>query len=76
MMIWDPEMIMPSNDLFESQEPPAEVSVVQTHSKGPPVLKEIIVTQTSKNNTTFDHPKRPFSPSKGPIRIQTQELPK
>jgi hypothetical protein len=47
-----------------------------THSKGPPVSKEIVVTQTSKNNTTLDHPKKPFSPSKGPIRIQTRELPK
>jgi hypothetical protein len=29
MLIWDPDLIMPSDDLFESQEPPAEVSVVQ-----------------------------------------------
>jgi hypothetical protein len=28
MLIWDPDLIMPSNDLFESQEQPAEVSMV------------------------------------------------
>jgi hypothetical protein len=27
MFIWDPELIMPFNDLFESQETPIEVSV-------------------------------------------------
>jgi hypothetical protein len=30
MLIWDPDLIMPSDDLFEVQEPPAEVLVVQT----------------------------------------------
>jgi hypothetical protein len=47
MLIWDPDLIMPSDDLFESQEPPAEVSVVQTRSKGPPISKDPITTQTS-----------------------------
>jgi hypothetical protein len=30
MLIWDPDLAMPSHDLFEVQEPPAEVLVVQT----------------------------------------------
>jgi len=30
MLIWDPDLGMPSDDLFEVQEPPAEVLVVQT----------------------------------------------
>jgi hypothetical protein len=76
MLIWDPDLIMPSDDLFESQEPPVEVSVVQTCSKGPPVSKDITATQTSRNKTTPDHPKAPFSPSKKPISIHTRESPK
>jgi hypothetical protein len=46
MLIWDPDLIMPSDDLFQVQEPPAEVSVVQTRSKGPPVSKDPTTTQT------------------------------
>jgi hypothetical protein len=30
MLIWDPDLPMPSDDLFEVQEPPTEVLVVQT----------------------------------------------
>jgi hypothetical protein len=30
MLIWDPDLIMPSDDLFQVQEPPIEVSVLQT----------------------------------------------
>jgi hypothetical protein len=30
MLIWDPDLIMPSDDLFESQESPVEVLVVKT----------------------------------------------
>ena len=30
MLIWDPDLPMPSNDLCEVQEPPPEVLVVQT----------------------------------------------
>ena len=32
MLIWDPDLIMPCNDLFESQGQPVEVSVIQTCS--------------------------------------------
>jgi hypothetical protein len=34
MLIWDPDLPMPSDDLFEVQEPPTEVLVVQTHEVG------------------------------------------
>ena len=34
MLIWDPDLPMPFDDLFEDQEPPAEVLVVQTRSRG------------------------------------------
>jgi hypothetical protein len=44
-VIWDPDMIMPSDDLFESQEQPTEVSVIQTHSKGQPGSKDTDATQ-------------------------------
>jgi hypothetical protein len=30
MLIWDPDLPMPSDDLFEVQEPPAEVLAVKT----------------------------------------------
>jgi hypothetical protein len=30
MLIWDPDLAMPSDDLFEVQEPPTEVLVVKT----------------------------------------------
>jgi hypothetical protein len=29
MLLWDPELLMPSDDIFEVQEPFAEVLVVQ-----------------------------------------------
>jgi ribonuclease HI len=76
MLIWDPNLIMPSDNLFESQEPPVEVSVVQTRSKGPPVSKDITATQTLRDKTSPDHPKTPFSPSRKPISIHTRESPK
>jgi hypothetical protein len=76
MLIWDPDLIMTSDDLFESQEPPAKVSIVQTCSKVPPVSKYPITTQTSGERSTPDHPKAPFSPRKNPISIHTRESPK
>jgi hypothetical protein len=30
MLIWDPDLPMPSNDLFEVQEPPTEVLILKT----------------------------------------------
>jgi hypothetical protein len=34
MLLWDPDSSMPSDDLFEVQEPPVEVLVVKTRSRG------------------------------------------
>jgi hypothetical protein len=76
MMIWDPDLIMPSNDLFQVQEPPIEILVVQTRSKGPPIPKDPTTTQASWERSTPDHPKAPFSPCKNPISIHTRESPK
>jgi hypothetical protein len=76
MLIWDLDLIMPSDDLFESQEPPTEVLVVQTRSKGQFVSNELTTTQTSRGISSLDHPKSPFSPRKNPISIHTQEFPK
>jgi hypothetical protein len=72
MLIWDPNLIMPSEE-FKFKEPPTEVSVVQTRSKGPPVSKYPTTTQTSGERSTPNHTKEPFSPRKNPISIQTQE---
>jgi hypothetical protein len=76
MLIWDLDLIMPSDDLFESQEPPIEVLVVQTRSKGQPFSNDLNTTQTLGGRSTPDHQKALFSPHKNPIRIHTRESPK
>jgi hypothetical protein len=76
MLIWDPDLIMPSDDLFESQEQPMEVSVIQTCSKGLPGSKDTDATQASKSKLTPDRPKTSFALGKKPISIHTQESPK
>jgi hypothetical protein len=57
MLIWDPDLIMPSDDLFESREQPVEVSVIQTRSKGHPGSKDTDATQASQSKLNPDHPK-------------------
>ena len=76
MLILDHDLIMPSDDLFQVQEPPTELSVVQTRSKGPHVSKDPTTTQMSGERSTPDQMKAPFSPHKNPISIHTQESPK
>jgi hypothetical protein len=76
MLIWDPDLIMPSDDLFESREQPVEVLVIQTRSKGLPSSKDTDTTQASKSKITPDHPKTSFALGKNPIHIHTQESPK
>jgi hypothetical protein len=63
MLIWDPDLIIPSDDLFESQEPPTEVSMVQMRSKGKPGSKDLTTTPTSGGRSTLDHQKASFSPT-------------
>jgi len=76
MLIWDLDLIMPSDDLFQVQEPPAEILVVQTRSKGPPISKDPTTTQMSRERSTLDHPKEPFALHKNLISIHMQESPK
>jgi hypothetical protein len=76
MLIWDPDLIMPSDDLFESRDQPVEVSVIQTRSKGPPGSKDTDATRASQSKLNPDHPKTSFALGKNPISIHTQESPK
>ena len=76
MLIWDPDLQMPFDDLFEVQEPPAEVLVVKTWSRGQPVSNDLTTAQTLGGKPIPDHPKSPFVPQRNPINIHTRELPK
>jgi hypothetical protein len=76
MLIWDLDLPMPSDDLFEVQEPPVEVLAVQTRSRGQPVSNDLTTTPISGGRPAPDHLKAPFSPLKNPINIHTQESPK
>jgi hypothetical protein len=76
MLICDNDLHMPSNDLFEVQEPPTEVLVVQTRSRGQPISSDLTTTQNSGGRKSPDHPKAPFSPRRNPINIHTRESPK
>jgi len=76
MLIWDPNMIASSDDLFKPQEPPGEISAVHTRSKGQPDPKDIDATRVSQSKLTPDHPRTPFAPGKNPISIHTYDSPK
>jgi hypothetical protein len=71
MQIWDPDLPMPFDDLFEVQAPPSEVLVVQTQSRGQLVLNNLTTTQTLGGRPAPDHPKAPFIPQIIPINIHT-----
>jgi hypothetical protein len=71
MLIWDPNLDMPFDDLFKVQEPLVEVLAIQTRSGGQPVSNDLVVTQTSGGISTLDHLKTYFSPRKNPIKIHT-----
>jgi hypothetical protein len=73
MLIWDPDMPITSKDLFEVQEPPAEVLVVQTRSRGQPISNDLTTAQTSEGKPAPNHPKGPFVPRRNPINIHTRE---
>jgi hypothetical protein len=76
MLIWDPDLPMPSKDLFNIQEPPAEVLVVQKRIRGQPVSNDLTAAQNSGGNPTSNHPKAPFVSRRNPINIHTRESPK
>ena len=61
MMIWNPDLPMPSDDLFEVEEPPIEVLAVQTQSRGQPVSNDLTMTQILGWRPSPDHPKEHFS---------------
>ena len=76
MLIWDPDMITSSSDLFESREQPTKVSIVQMHSKGQPGSKNTDTTQAPQSKLNLNRSKIPFSLSQNPIIIHTKEFPK
>jgi hypothetical protein len=71
MLIWHPDLPMPFDDLFEVQEPPPEVLVVQTRSRGQRASNDLTTAQTSGGRSSPDHPKAPFVPRRNTINIHT-----
>jgi hypothetical protein len=76
MFLWDPDLPMPLDDVFEVQEPPTEVLVVKTRSKGQPVSNDLITTQSSRGKQITNQMKEQFISQINPINIHTQESPK
>jgi hypothetical protein len=76
MLIWDPDGIVSSDDLFKLHAPPAKISVVQTRSKGQPFPKDTDATHASQSKLTPDHPRMPFTLGKKTISIHTHDSPK
>jgi hypothetical protein len=76
MLIWDLDVITSLDDLFKPQAPPAEISVVHTHSKGQPDPRDIDATHASQSKLTPNRLRMPFTPSKNPISIHTHDSPK
>jgi hypothetical protein len=76
MLLWDPDLTMPLDDVFEVQEPPAEVLAVKMRSKGQPVSNDLTIVQSSRGKQTTDHLKEPFVSQKNPTNIHTWESPK
>jgi hypothetical protein len=71
MLLWDPDLPMPFDDIFEIQEPPAEVLALKTRSRGQLVSNDLTIAQTSRGKQTTDHPKAPFVSQINPINIHT-----
>jgi hypothetical protein len=74
MMIWDPNLPMPSDDVFEVQEPPTEVLDMKTRSRGHLVSNDL--AHTSRGKQTVDHSKESCVTQRNPINIHTRESPK
>jgi hypothetical protein len=66
MLIWDPDLPIPFDDLFEVQEPPTEVLAVQQQSRGQYVSKDPTIAQTSGGNPMPDLPRSPFVSRRNP----------
>jgi hypothetical protein len=76
MLIWDPDVISSSDDLFKPWEQPTEVLVAHTRSKCQPSSKDTSLAQSSQSKLIPNHPKIPSTPDKKPISIHTRESPK
>jgi hypothetical protein len=75
MLIWDPDLLIPSNDLFEVQEPLTTVLAMKTRSSSQHVSNDLTTTPNLGGKPTPDHSKEPFSPRRNPIKIHTREFP-
>jgi hypothetical protein len=64
MLIWDPDLIASSDNMFEPQAPPTEISMVQTRSKGQPDPKDIVSTHVSQIKLILNHLRMSIAPSK------------
>jgi hypothetical protein len=73
MLLWDPYLPMPSDDIFYVQEPPVEVLDVHNWSKGQPVSNDLTIAQTSRGKKTIDCSKAPFVSQRNPINIHRRE---
>jgi hypothetical protein len=76
MLLWDLDLPMPSDDLFEVHEPPAEVVVVQMKSRGHLVSNDLTISHTSRGKQMSNHPKESIISQRNPINIHTRESPK
>jgi hypothetical protein len=76
MLIWDPDVITSSNDLFKPHAPPTEILVAQTHSKGQLGPRDTDASRASQSKLTPDLQRMPFSFGKNPISIHTHISPK
>jgi hypothetical protein len=71
MLIWDLDLPIPSDDLFEVQEPPIEVLAMEMRSRRHPVSSDLAVSHTSMGKETSDHPKEYFVSQRNPMNIHT-----
>ena len=76
MLLWDPDLSMPFCDLFEVQEPLAEVLAVKMFNRVQPVSNKLIISHTSRGKQMFDLLKEFVVYQINPINIHTQESPK
>jgi hypothetical protein len=76
MLIWDPDLIMPSDDLFEFKNHPQRSRLCKCEVRVHLSQKILLLPKLRGEESTPDHPKAPFSPRKNPISIHTRESPK
>jgi hypothetical protein len=76
MFLWDPNLLLTSDDVFDIQEPLAKILAMQMRSKGQLVSNDLTIVQSSRGKQTVDHLKSPFFSQRNPINIHTCESPK